>query len=296
MKRAMIIINPSSGKEDALSYTEQAAKLLKEHDYTVEVRETKKEFDATTYCMEACEEKYDLVVSAGGDGTLHETINGFMSSTHKPKLAVIPLGTVNDFARALNIPLQPEKAIQSLQSSTTRKADLGKVNDQLFVNVVAAGRLASSLSEVPSKEKSKLGFFAYVKEGFKTITSDAASTIHIQYDDQSWEGSALLFIAALTNSVGGFEQLAPSAEIDDGYLHCFIIQDTNLVNTAAVGTSLLTGNLENSKHVHAFKAKHLSISAEDPLSTNIDGETGITLPVTIDILPSFIEVLVPETT
>ncbi len=115
----------------------------------------------------------------------------------------------------------------------------------------------------------------------------------VEYDEQTWEGRALLFIAALTNSVGGFEQLAPSAEIDDGYLHCFIIQDTNLLNTAAVGTSLLAGTLEHSKYVHAFKAKRVHVSAESELTTNVDGESGMSLPVTIELVPSYIDVLVP---
>ncbi|WDF02650.1 diacylglycerol/lipid kinase family protein [Shouchella hunanensis] len=293
MKQALIILNPSSGKEKARTYGEQASRLLEDIGYTVAVKETQKEFDATSFCIEACEKKIDLVVSLGGDGTLHETINGMIDQTYRPKLAVIPLGTVNDFARALHIPLQPEKAIDMLRSTTTRRADIGRINDQLFINVVAAGQLATSLSEVPSEDKSKLGFFAYVKEGIKTFAGDASCTMSVEYDEQTWEGRALLFIAALTNSVGGFEQLAPSAEIDDGYLHCFIIQDTNLLNTAAVGTSLLAGTLEHSKYVHAFKAKRVHVSAESELTTNVDGESGMSLPVTIELVPSYIDVLVP---
>ncbi|AIC93734.1 diacylglycerol/lipid kinase family protein [Shouchella lehensis] len=295
MKQALIILNPSSGKEKAHTYAKQTSRLLEETGYTVAVKETQKEFDATAFSTEACKEKIDLVVSLGGDGTLHETINGMMNQPHRPKLAVVPLGTVNDFARALHIPLQPEKAINMLRSTTTRKADIGKINDQLFINVVAAGQLATSLSEVPSEDKSKLGFFAYVKEGIKTFAGDASCTMSVEYDEQKWEGRALLFIAALTNSVGGFEQLAPAAEIDDGYLHCFIIKDTNLFTTAAVGTSLLAGNLEHSKYVHAFKAKRVRVSTNNDLTTNVDGESGMSLPVTIELIPSYIDVLIPLT-
>lgn len=294
MKRAMIIINPTSGKEEAIRYADQATNLLKAEDYYVTIKETQKEFDATSFCKEACEEEFDLLVSAGGDGTLHETINGMMNSEHRPTLAVIPLGTVNDFARALQIPLNPEKAIQTLTSKRTRKADLGKINDSLFINVVAAGKLAESLSEVPSESKSKLGFFAYVKEGIKTLSGQAASPMKITYDGETWEGDAILFVAALTNSVGGFEQLAPGAKIDDGFLHCFIIKDINWFNTAVVGTSLLAGNLENSRHVHSFKAKDIQVESSEQVTTNIDGESGLCLPIHITLLPSHVNVLIPE--
>ncbi len=181
MKRAMIIINPTSGKEEAIHYTDQATNLLKAEGYYVTIKETQKEFDATLFCEEACNEEYDLLVSAGGDGTLHETINGMLNSTHRPTLAVIPLGTVNDFARALHIPLNPEKAIQTLSSKHTRKADIGKINDSLFINVVAAGKLAESLSEVPSESKSKLGFFCLFKRRDKNTfwTSSKSDESHL---------------------------------------------------------------------------------------------------------------------
>ncbi|KTQ67149.1 acylglycerol kinase family protein, partial [Enterobacter cancerogenus] len=108
MKKAMIIVNPSSGKEESLQHVRNVEEILREQGYAVTVEETAQELDATRFCVTACQEAYDLVISLGGDGTLHETINGFMDQAHRPKLGVIPLGTVNDFARALQIPLSPE--------------------------------------------------------------------------------------------------------------------------------------------------------------------------------------------
>ncbi len=116
----------------------------------------------------------------------------------------------------------------------------------------------------------------------------------VTYDEDSWEGDAILFVAALTNSVGGFEQLAPGAKIDDGFLHCYVIKDLNWFNTAVVGTSLLAGNLENSRHVHAFKAKNIYVESTEEVTTNIDGESGLCLPIQISLLPSHISVLIPE--
>lgn len=292
--KATIIINPSSGKEQASEYVKKAEDILSEQGYQVTVSETAKELDATQFCTDACKECHDLVVSIGGDGTLHETINGLMDQDHRPKLAVIPLGTVNDFARALQIPLNPDQAIETLRSSQVKNVDMGKLNDQLFANVIAAGSLAEALSSVPSEDKSKLGAFAYFRDGMKELMSNSASPLKIEYDGEMWEGEAPLFLAALTNSVGGFESMVPDAEVDDGLLHCFIMTNLNMFNTLTAGLSLLLGNLKDHKDVIYFTAKHVRVSSTDPVKTNVDGEEGPALPVDLRIIPGHIRVVVPE--
>lgn len=294
MKQAMIIINPSSGKEQALEYVKKAEDILSEQGYQVTVNETAKELDATHFCIDACKECHDLVVSIGGDGTLHETINGLLDQEHRPKLGVIPLGTVNDFARALQIPLNPEQAIETLKSSHTKEVDMGKLNDKLFANVVAAGSLAGALSSVSSEDKSKLGAFAYFRDGMKELMSNSASPLKIEYDGEVWEGEAPLFLAALTNSVGGFENMVPDAEVDDGLLHCFIVTNLNMFNTLTAGISLLLGSLKDHKDVIYFTAEHVKVSSTDSVTTNVDGEEGPTLPVDMRIMPGHIRVVVPE--
>ncbi|MNO13814.1 Diacylglycerol kinase [compost metagenome] len=294
MTLATIIINPSSGKEDALNYLRSAEELLQSQGYEVTVKETQKEGDATGYCIAACEAEVDLVVSIGGDGTLHETINGLSGQAHQPKLGIIPLGTVNDFARALQLPLIPEEAIRTLASSRVQLVDAGRLNNVLFINVVAAGPLAESLSSVSSDDKSRLGALAYFKEGIKELAGNAAHPLTIQHDGEIWEGETPLFLAALTNSVGGFERLAPDAAVDDGLIHCYIIKDLHFFNTLTVSLSLLLGNLKNHKDVDYFTAKEVTVSSSDTLRTNVDGEEGPALPIKLSVLPRHIQVIVPE--
>jgi YegS/Rv2252/BmrU family lipid kinase len=221
-------------------------------------------------------------------------MNGLADQVHRPKLGVVPMGTVNDFARALQIPLNPPDAIQTLASSRVQRVDMGRLNDRLFVNVVAAGSLAGSLSSVSSEDKTRLGFLAYVKEGLKELAGNTAHPLVITHDGETWEGSSPLFIAALTNSVGGFERLAPSAAVDDGLLHCFIVKDLHLLNSFTVSISLLLGNLKNHKDVIYFTATQVSVHSAQPVKTNVDGEAGPELPVTLSTIPRHIEVIVPE--
>ncbi|WP_405105293.1 YegS/Rv2252/BmrU family lipid kinase [Paenibacillus sp. FSL K6-1217] len=294
MQQAMIIMNPSSGKAEARDYIRAVEEVLQGAGYQVAVHETAGEGDATAFCNQACSEKYDLVVAIGGDGTLHETMNGLANQQHRPKLGIVPMGTVNDFARALQIPLLPEEAIRTLSSSHTQRVDMGRLNDRLFANVVAAGSLAGSLSSVTTEDKTRLGFLAYLKEGIKELASNTAHTLTITHDGEIWEGSSPLFIAALTNSVGGFEKLAPAAAVDDGLLHCFIVKDLHLLNSVTVSISLLLGNLRNHKDVIYFTAKEVSVRSAEPVQTNVDGEQGPPLPITLSTIPRHIQVVVPE--
>ncbi|MBW4084473.1 diacylglycerol kinase family protein [Paenibacillus sp. S150] len=294
MTQAIVIINPSSGKEEALDHVRSVEELLRSQGYEVTVRKTQKEGDATDYCIAACEAEADLVVSIGGDGTLHETINGLSGQAHQPKLGIIPLGTVNDFARALQIPLVPEEAIRTLASSRVQQVDAGRINGSLFVNVVAAGKLAESLSSVSSVDKSRLGALAYFKEGIKELAGNSAHSLTVQHDGETWEGEAPLFLAALTNSVGGFEKLTPEAAVDDGLIHCYIIKDLHFINTLTVSLSLLLGNLKSHKDVEYFTAREVTVSSAEAVRTNVDGEEGPALPVVLSIIPRHIRVVVPE--
>ena len=294
MKKAMIISNPSSGKEKAEQYVSQVQTILEAKQYAVVVNETAGEGDAAHYGLNACKDGCDLVISIGGDGTLHETINGMLDQEHRPLLGIVPLGTVNDFARALHISLDPDEAIEQLRSEQTRLVDLGMVNGRLFANVVAAGSLAEALFSVSSEEKSKLGSFAYLKEGLKDLVNTPANTLKIEYDGQFWEGESPLFLAALTNSVGGFEKLSPDAEVDDGLIHCFVIRNIGVFNSLTLGTSLFFGNLKEHKDVDYFTAKEVHVHSDENIRTNVDGEEGPALPIDIRVLSDYMQVIVPE--
>lgn len=293
MKKAMMIVNPSSGKEEAVDYVEEIEQILSQQGYEVKISQTEKELDATKFCQNACKDEYDLIISIGGDGTLHETINGLIDEHHRPKLGIIPMGTVNDFARALNIPLDPKEAIELIRHHKIRKVDIGKINEDYFVNIVAAGAIAEAVYEVSPEEKTKMGPLAYVLEGVKTLASNPTYPLAIEYDGQYWEGNSLLFLAALTNSIGGFEKIAPDAEVDDGMIHCYIIDDINVLKLPAVMSSIMTGKLKKNKDVTYFKAKSIKLSSPDELITNVDGEEGQKLPIELGVISNHIEVMVP---
>nr|WP_046175927.1 YegS/Rv2252/BmrU family lipid kinase [Domibacillus indicus] len=294
MKKAMIIANPSSGKEKAGEYVSQITEQLERLGYNVKARFTEGEGDAERFAKEACSLKFDTVIAMGGDGTMNETVNGLAEQPHRPVLGVIPLGTVNDFARALNIPLEPEEAIASL-GGKTRPADIGKINDSYFLNILAVGGIAEATGEVTSKQKTTLGAFAYVVEGLKTLTEKTPFSLTVEADNEAvYKEEALLFLAALTNSVGGFEKLAPDAKAADGLFHCFIVKDVALPKLLRIGTNLLRGEFQEDPDVLYFRTKKATVRSSMNLTANVDGDLGDPVPFQLEVLKGHINVFTSQ--
>ncbi|RFU61042.1 diacylglycerol/lipid kinase family protein [Peribacillus glennii] len=294
MTKAMIIINPSSGKERALGILPGLLQIARNLYDDVPVRETEKEGDAAEFAREACALGYDAVLSIGGDGTISETINGMAEQAHRPHLGIIPMGTVNDFARALKIPLEPERALEILSSRHTIPVDIGKINDRYFMNVLAAGAIAEATYAVSPQQKTMLGSFAYFLEGIKTIISKTPFKLTVEHDGGKWVGKAYLIVSALTNSVGGFEALAPDARVGDGKIHTFVMKDFSLTQIMKIIPMLLTGELQEHEQVEYICSSTIKVSATEDLVANIDGDEGEPLPFTARVLKQHLRVFVPD--
>lgn len=288
MAKAMVIINPTSGKEQGVEYGQLIQQKLTS-TYTVDLRETAGEGDATRFAREACEARYDVVVLVGGDGTVHEGIEGLAEQEHRPKVAVVPLGTVNDFARALHIPLDAEQAIDII-GKRTKMVDVGKVNDRYFMNLVAVGEVPQAIGDVSIEQKTAIGAFAYFFEGVKAAVANDTFHLHVTYDTGEIEEETMLFLIALTDSVASFRTISEEAYVDDGYMHCYVIKAGSLLDTARVLTTLFTGDFQDDASVEYFRAKHVHIEADTPLSLNIDGDMLSELPATFTVLPRHLEV------
>ncbi|MGM0851224.1 MAG: diacylglycerol/lipid kinase family protein [Bacillota bacterium] len=294
MKQAMLIVNPSSGKEKGEDLSEHALETMTKIGYETELRMTEGEGDAMDFAREACERKFDFVAAMGGDGTINEAINGIAEQDHRPLFGLIPLGTVNDFARALNIPMKPEEAIEIFKQNHVQKTDVGKINDRYFISIVAVGALAEASFSTPVEQKSKLGPLAYIIEGMKKMKEKQPFGLKV-HSDHEWEGDALLMLVALTNSVGGMETIAPEAKVNDGKLHVLIIKDIALPHFLLLLPKILSGELAESEHVHYMKVTKLEASSTYEMIANVDGDEGDKLPITVENLKQHLDILVPLT-
>lgn len=278
MKRARIIYNPTAGREQFRKELPYVLERLEEAGYETSAHATKGDGDATRAAEIAVERKYDLVVIAGGDGTLNEAISGIAEKDYKPKVGIIPAGTTNDFARALGIPKDVKKAVDIILEENEQALDIGKVNGKYFVNIAGGGDLTELTYDVPIKMKAALGQLAYYVKGIEMLPSLRPVSVTIEYDDNVYSGEIMLFLVANTNSVGGFEKLAPDALVDDGYFDLLILEKTSLPEFIRLATAALRGNhLEDDKVIYA-QAKWIKITPDEKMLLNIDGEYGGELP------------------
>ncbi|SER64623.1 diacylglycerol kinase [Gracilibacillus ureilyticus] len=295
MRRARIIYNPTSGREGFKKELADVLRRFEEAGYETSAHATTCEGDAINAAKIAVERKFDIIVAAGGDGTINEVIHGIAEQEYRPKLGIIPGGTTNDFARALGIPRDINKAVDIILEHNIRPLDIGKVNEHYFMNIAGGGKLTELTYEVPSKLKTMIGQLAYYLKGIEMLPSLKPTKVRIEYDGKLFEEEIMLFLVSNTNSVGGFEKLAPEAKMDDGLFDLVILKKTNLAEFIRIATLATRGAHLDDKNIFYTKANRVKVYTEDKMQLNLDGEYGGLLPGEFVNLYKHIEFFVSKT-
>lgn len=294
MKRARIIYNPTSGREVFKKHLPEVLEKLEVAGYETSCHATTCEGDATLAAKNAVERGFDIIIAVGGDGTLNEVVSGVSPFENRPKVGLIPMGTTNDFARAVHIPRNIEEAVDIIIQGDTLPVDVGLLNgERYFINIAAGGRITELTYEVPSKMKTMLGQLAYYVKAVEMIPSIKASHMRIEYDGEVFDGNAMMFLCGLTNSVGGFEKLAPDASINDGYFTLIVLKKVSLPEFIQLAAMALRGEHLNDDRVIYKKASVVKVTTENEVHLNLDGEYGGDAPATFENLKRHIEIFVP---
>ncbi len=290
--RARLIYNPTSGREEMKKKLPDILARLEKGGLETSCHATSGEGDATLAATEAVRRGFDIVIAAGGDGTLNEVINGLAEQEYRPKLGILPLGTTNDFARALGIPKNWEYAVDLITQQHARLIDVGKMNQRYFINIAGGGSMTELTYEVPSKLKTMIGQLAYYMKGLEKLPRLRPIEVVIQADGVQIHEEIMMFLIANSNSVGGAEKLAPKASLTDGKFDVFVLKKCNLAEFIKVVTLALRGEHTEDENVIYFQANHIQVNSSDYVQLNLDGEFGGTLPCTFTALPSHIPIIV----
>ncbi len=293
MEKIKIIENPSSGRQGADRRLDKIIKLLIDGGYTVNKFQTRKKDDAMNETIKACKEDWDRIIVSGGDGTVNEVAKGIVYGGRKIPVAILSTGTVNDFANYLKIPKTAFEFFEMLEKGKIIDVDLGKMDDNFFVNVAAGGLLSKVGYKVQPEAKFVLGRMAYYLEGLKEITTQGFEPVHLKIESKEYTGeeNALLFLISNTSSIGGFKKIAPSADVTDGFLDVIIIKKSALPDVANIFINIFSGEHINHPNVLYFKTKSIKIESEDEVFIDIDGEFGGKLPTKFEILENAFRVV-----
>ncbi len=278
MKRARLIYNPTAGREQIRKNLPYILERLEKSGYETSTHATTGEGCAREAAQAAGERGFDLVIAAGGDGTIFEVINGLAPLKKRPMLGLIPAGTTNDFARALGISRDIDRACDVLCDNHIEPIDIGQINDRYFINIAAGGSLTELTYEVPIKLKTVVGQLAYYLKGLERLPHIAPNDVVIEYDGKLYEGEIMVFLIANSNSVGGFEKLAPRASLHDGMFDFIIVEKLSFAELLHLGSLTLRGEHLNHPKVKYVQANRIKIKAKSPMQLNLDGEYGGELP------------------
>ena len=287
MKKAMVIINPTSGGEQALNYKEKIENKVKEYFEGVETRITDKALDATHFAEEAAKEKYEAVIIFGGDGTVNEVISGIAEKEYIPKLGIIPGGTGNLITKLVQIDQDIDKAIEGLDFNLTNKIDIGKANDHYFGYIFSVGSLPEAIHNVEIEDKTKFGMFAYAINTVKSVIRDEVFNIKVETENGNYEGEASQVLVLLSNY---FSDKKIFDENKVGYANILILKDASIFSKLSLIPDLLKGDVVENDSIEYIKAKTIKISSDIEIESDIDGDQSDDLPVEIKVLGNHIEI------
>ena len=278
-KKLLFIVNPRAGRNKPHGPLFDALAVLSAAGYLVRIHQTTAPGDAAeTAAREGGQ--YDLVVAAGGDGTLNEVISGLMRLDAPPPLGYLPQGTTNDFASCLKISHDPVEAARAIVLDRVRELDVGTWNRRSFVYVASFGAFTRSSYAASQAAKNALGHFAYILEGMKDLNTLRPYHIRLTADGEELEGDYLFGAVCNSTSIGGLMKLDPERVVlDDGKFEMLLVRSPR---TAADLQSLVLAVLNQQYDSPGLVFRHVSalrLETEEELPWSLDGEFAPSEPV-----------------
>jgi len=228
----------------------------------------------------------DGLLVAGGDGTVHEIVNLMMKGNLDLPLGIIGSGTSNDFATYLGVNTDLEAYLDTIASGRTRRVDLGLMDGTYFINVASGGAMACIAHEVNARIKNSLGKMAYYLKGIGELPKFRYFPLKIEADGAHYELETFLFVIINSPVVGSMKNVANGVAVDDGKLDLLSIGKCSIPKLMSITADLIAGKpVSEREDVLHVQAKHFRIESGISVESDIDGECGPMLPLTIETVP-----------
>ncbi|AEB75228.1 YegS/Rv2252/BmrU family lipid kinase [Clostridium botulinum] len=290
MNKVKFIYNPYSGENAIIGEMDNVIMIHQKHGYIVEPFRISKGFNLKA-AFENIDDSFKYILVAGGDGTVDSVVNCMKSLRIDLPIGILPVGTANDFAKAIGISRNIKKACKQILDSEPIPLDLGKINDKYFINVASTGLFTDVSQKTDVNLKNTIGKLAYYVKGIEQIPNFRKLKIkvtsnHMQFDDHMY-----LMLVFNGETAGNF-RLAYKADLTDGLLDVIIVKAGMIKDIIGLFIKILKGeHLEGTKGITYFKTDKLTIECYEDIVTDIDGERGPDFPVTIECIKGGIKVL-----
>lgn len=277
-RKVKLILNPMADMGAAWRVANDLRSIIVEHgnaDWSGTVYPT----HATELAKQAALDGYEMVIALGGDGTVHEVVNGLMQvpADKRPILGVVPIGSGNDFAHAIGIPLQADRALKHALTGSPSLVDVGLLTDENGRQEYFDNTLGIGFDAVVTIRSHKLpvlrGFIMYLTAVIQTIMlNHNPALMKIESDGESWEEQALMFTLCNGGREGGGFMIAPDAKIDDAILDYTMVKKCGRLTMFRLVPEFMKGTHKRFSEVKMGRCKSLSIHADRPMYIHADGE------------------------
>ena len=313
-----LILNPVAGTDEGTSLVARINEALRAQVGEVDITITAGPGDAERAALGAARDGETQFFIAGGDGTLNEVLNGVHDSglLSDAVFGILPLGTGNDFAAALEIPSDVDAALQSFQDGYTVDVDVGRLDDRVFVNISAGGFLAEVSDTVTPELKTIAGRLAYLIGGAQTLLSyepvrarvEPLGEAFVRYPSVlleqerpafeegvvAYEVDLHLFAVCNSRLIGGGRLIAPEAVIDDGWLDVCVVEAMPTLEFVGLLREVARGGHLGDPHVTYFRARDLRLEFDRVIKVNTDGQVLEARACRYTVLPRAARFLAPQ--
>ena len=293
---AWVIENPTAGQADWTEQIAAAIATFREAEWEVVQHQTAKAGDATAFARQAVAQAVDIVVVAGGDGTVNEALQG-LAGQRRTALAVLPGGTVNVWATELGIEKDEADIARRLVHGRRHLIDLGRVNGRYFLMMASVGidaEVSGLVSDVPllKRLKALAGPVAYAVSALLTAIHYRGRRVTLTIDGQVMRRRLLMLVAGNTRLYGGVAEITYQARADDGLLDVSILSGRGPLDLVRRGIAILRRQQLTASGIDYRRASQLTLNSPRPLRLQVDGEDIGTTPATFESLPQALEVVV----
>ena len=288
-RKVQLILNGKAAGNDALKTAVARQRAI---GHTIEIRVTSEKGDARRLVAETGE--VDLLIAAGGDGTLNEVIHGLMElpEVARPVLGVVPLGTANDFATGCGIPHDPEQALALCIDGTEVAIDVGKANEHWFLNAASIGFGAEITATTPPELKNLLGPVAYAVMGAILATNLHHYKGRLILPDREITGRGPVAIVGNGRQAGGGVQVTPRACIDDGLLDVLVVREIPALALLTAARELQELSPDG-EYISYWQTPWAEVHTAEAIPVNLDGEPMQFSSVRYEAVPRAIRLIVP---
>lgn len=291
LRQGALIYNPCAGRgrhNDQSIYCLRS--LLHQRGIALEIHATSQPGDATRLTEQIREQGSDFVIVKGGDGTLNEVLQGIVGSSLV--LAIWPAGTANVLARLLRIPRQPEALVRMIVAGRVRRISVGRAGSRYFFLMAGIGLDASIVQQVNPALKRYGGILAFWIAGMKHLLTWRAPVFTVELEDEVIP--ATFAAVALSPSYGGGLLIAPDAQLDDEWFRVCCVTTRSKWRYLVYLPLAFGGWHVNRRSVVYRKSRRVRASASSPVAVQVDGEVVGCLPMSFELIPSAVRVIVPE--